>query len=123
MTDFKIGDKVWIQGEVWGYQGGRDRLVLEVGNGEVIANKANCRALVEADLAQAIREVLLSDEFMTAFAAAYMKTPLPLSMHFDDKDGEPILIDGLTPVWRTPEATINNTILPEAKPAKLDLAD
>lgn len=92
-------------------------------DGEVIANKANCRALVEADLAQAIREVLLSDEFMTAFAAAWMKTPLPLSMHFDDKDGEPILIDGLTPVWRTPEATINNTILPEAKPAKLDLAD
>lgn len=42
------------------------------------------------DIKQAIREVLLSDEFMTAFAAAWMKTPLPLAMHFDGKDGERI---------------------------------
>ena len=43
-----------------------------------------------ADLTQAIREVLLSDEFMAAFAAAWMKTPIPLAMHFDSKDGERI---------------------------------
>ena len=39
---------------------------------------------------QAIREVLLSDEFMTKFAAAWMKTPLPIAMQFDDKDQQRI---------------------------------
>ena len=32
----------------------------------------------QADLKQAIREVLLGDEFMKAFAAAWVKTPLPI---------------------------------------------
>jgi hypothetical protein len=34
---------------------------------------------------QAIREVLLSDEFMTKFAAAWMKTPLPISMQYESR--------------------------------------
>ena len=45
----------------------------------------------QADLKQAIREVLLSDEFMTAFAAAWMKTPIPYlhDISFDNlKPGE-----------------------------------
>ena len=42
------------------------------------------------DMKQAIREVLLSGEFMTKFAAAWMKTPLPMAMHFNDKDQERI---------------------------------
>ena len=44
----------------------------------------------QADLMQAIRDVLLSDEFMAKFAAAWMKTPLPLSMQYDNRDGERI---------------------------------
>jgi hypothetical protein len=39
----------------------------------------------QADLIQAIREVLLSDEFMKAFAAAWMKTPLPISMQYESR--------------------------------------
>jgi hypothetical protein len=39
-----------------------------------------------ADIKQAIREVLLSDEFMKAFAAAWMKTPLPMAMDCEPKE-------------------------------------
>lgn len=42
------------------------------------------------DMKQAIREVLLSDEFMTAFAAAWMKTPIPLSALLTKRDREMI---------------------------------
>ena len=38
------------------------------------------------DIIQAIREVLLSDEFLTAFAAAWMKTPLPIAMPCEPKE-------------------------------------
>ena len=42
----------------------------------------------QADLKQVIREVLLGDEFMKAFAAAFMKTPLPMAMPCDDRGAE-----------------------------------
>ena len=54
---------------------------------------------------QAISEVLLSDEFMTAFAAAWMKTPLPIAMQFDDKDAERIQALADYPFGEPSEAT------------------
>ena len=78
MTDFKIGDVVWVRAKVWDRGRHPDRLMLEVGNGEVIAGESDCKPYAEPDLKQAIREVLLSDEFLTAFAAAWMRTPLPI---------------------------------------------
>ena len=86
MTEFKIGDEVWVRAGVWGYHRSPNRLVLEVGNGEVIATEGDCRANTEYDIKQAIREVLLSEEFMKAFAAAWMRTPLPITF-VDPSDG------------------------------------
>jgi hypothetical protein len=74
MTQFKIGDVVWVRAKVWDRSRHPDRLMLEVGNGEVIAGESDCKPYSEPDLKQAIREVLLSDEFMKAFAAAFSKT-------------------------------------------------
>ena len=85
MADFKIGDVVWVRAKVWDRSRRPDRLMLEVGNGEVIAGESDCKPYAEADLKQAIREVLLSDEFMTAFAAVWRKTPIPMAIYFDDK--------------------------------------
>ena len=78
MSDFKIGDVVWVRAKVWDRSRYPDRLMLEVGNGEVIAGESDCRPYSEPDLKQAIREVLLGDEFMAKFAAAWMKTPIPI---------------------------------------------
>jgi hypothetical protein len=64
--------------------------MLEVGNGEVIAGESDCKPYAEPDITQAIREVLLSVEFMEAFAAAWMKTPIPLSNPYDTKERERI---------------------------------
>ena len=71
MTRFKIGDAVWVRAKVWNRSRHPDRLMLEVGNGEVIAGESDCKPYAEPDITQAIREVLLSDEFMKAFAAAF----------------------------------------------------
>lgn len=102
MTDFKIGDVVRLKTDE------PERLPLIIkeydGNGAMCRSECGQRCTwaafsdlelitrpdPHADIKQAIREVLLSDEFMTAFAAAWMKTPLPLAMHFDSKDGERI---------------------------------
>ena len=91
MTDFKIGDVVWVRAEFCGYRGKRDRLTLKVGDGETVAIEGDCKADIEYDIKQAIRNVLLSEEFMTAFAAAWMKTPIPYlhDISFDNlKPGE-----------------------------------
>lgn len=92
MTDFQIGDVVRLKSD------GPNKLKLIVGDRDATDGQILCRSecsqriiwasplsceLVDrpdphADLKQAIREVLLSDEFLKAFAAAYMKTPLPL---------------------------------------------
>ena len=84
MTEFKVGDVVWVRAKIWDRSRHPDRLMLEVGNGEVIAGESDCKPYAEADIKQAVREVLLSDEFMKAFAAAWMKTPLPIAMPCDD---------------------------------------
>ncbi len=102
MTDFKIGDVVRLKKD----EPERLNLVLVKFDGQGAFGVSECgrrrtwaafedcelvhRPDPQADLQQAIREVFLSDEFMKAFAAAWMKTPLPLAMHFDDKDGERI---------------------------------
>ena len=44
----------------------------------------------QADIKQAVREVLLGDEFMKAFAAAWMKTPIPMANPYDTKERERI---------------------------------
>ena len=102
MTDFKIGDVVRLKTDE------PERLPLIIkeydGNGAMCRSECGRRCTwaafsdfelitrpdPQADIKQAIREVLLSDEFMKAFAAAWMKTPIPLAMHFDNKDGERI---------------------------------
>jgi len=102
MTDFKIGDVVRLKKD----EPERLNLVLVKFDGQGAFGVSECgrrrtwaafedcelvhRPNPQADMVQAIREVLLSDEFMEKFAAAWMKTPLPLAMHFDDKDGERI---------------------------------
>ena len=90
MADFKIGDVVRLKGD------GPERLPLILkefdGDGALFRSECGRRCtwadfvsveLIErrdpkAELQQAIREVLLSDEFMGAFAAAFMKTPIPI---------------------------------------------
>ena len=96
MTGFKIGDVVRLKTD----DDKQPSLVVRsifLGN-ENISSEAFCvsecgrrifwalsrhlelvnRPDPQADLKQAIREVLLSDEFMKAFAAAWMKTPIPI---------------------------------------------
>ena len=90
MADFKIGDVVRFKTD----EPGRLPLVVRDTEGEFLHCKSECerrravshsnkfelvnRPDPQADLKQAIRDVLLSDEFMTAFAAAFMKTPIPI---------------------------------------------
>ena len=114
MTDFKIGDVVWVRAKVWDRSRHPDRLKLEVGNGEVIAGESDCKPYSDPDLKQAIREVLLGDEFMKAFAAAWVKTPLPMGEFAFCEPQEP---------GELCEPKINNSILPELKSARFDLAE
>ena len=109
MTEFKIGDVVWVRAKVWDRSRHPDRLMLEVGNGDVIAGESDCKPYAEPEFKQAIREVLLSDEFMKAFAAAWMKTPLPISMQYDTKDGERIKSLADYPFGEPTEATNDPT--------------
>ena len=98
MTEFKIGDVVRLKTD------GPDKLKLIVRDRDATDGQILCRSecsqriiwaspysceLVhrpdpQADLKQAIREVLLSDEFMTKFAAAFIKTPWPMAMPCDN---------------------------------------
>ena len=102
MTDFKIGDVVRLKKD------GITKLPLVIRSikdsfclcvsecGSFTSWQADYslelvhRPDPQADIKQAIRKVLLGDEFMKAFAAAWMKTPLPIAMPCDDKDGERI---------------------------------
>ena len=101
MTEFNIGDVVRLKTD------GPDTLPLIVkefgGDGKWAYCESKClnmrgweklgdielvnRPDPQADLKQAIREVLLSDEFMKAFAAALMKTPIPIKEYAES--GEP----------------------------------
>ena len=118
MTEFRIGDVVRIKNKVELV----DLIVRDIAQGfyKCVStcgyfeySKAACdlelvnRPDPQADIKQAIREVLLSDEFMKAFAAAWMKTPLPIpmAMHFDDKDHERIKSLADYPFGEPTEAT------------------
>ena len=97
MTHFKIGDVVRLKKD----EPERLNLVLVKFDGQGAFGVSDCgrrrtwaafedcelvnRPDSQADIKQAIREVLLSDEFMTKFAAAWMKTPLPISMQYESR--------------------------------------
>ena len=105
MTKFKIGDAVRIIDDA----STPDVLVVRKNDNGVIlcVSECGCRACWEvdyslelvnrpdpqADLIQAIREVLLSGDFMTKFAAAWMKTPIPIAIPSTKRDQE--LIESL----------------------------
>ena len=128
MTDFKIGDVVRLKTD------GPDKLSLtlrcfDLTDGTVLCMSECSRRITwvktwelelvnrpdpQADIKQAIREVLLSDEFMKAFAAAFMKTPLPMGEFAFCEPQEP---------GELCEPKINNSILPELKSARLDLSE
>jgi hypothetical protein len=67
----KIGDVVWVRAKVWDRSRHPDRLMLEVGNGEIIAGESDCKPYAEPDLKQAIREVMLSKELLEPLTAAF----------------------------------------------------
>ena len=109
MTDFKIGDVVRVRDDsltrldviVRGlftkvlHENDREAFCVSDCGQRIFWAKFDQLELVnrpdpQADLKQAIREVLLSGEFLGAFAAAWMKTPLPISIPCDDKDQERI---------------------------------
>ena len=117
MTDFKIGDVVRIVGgssrkwKIDSFADGKARIVfrkkLEYGT-QLIALKDIVLADPQADLKQAIREVLLSDEFMAKFAAAWMKTPIPMVRYeiIDANDPAPLRKAEPTQAQQLAERTI-----------------
>ena len=85
---FKIGDRVrlkvdhpesvWVVVSIDG-ETNKIGIVYSIGNAVMMQTVAPSQiTLIEphSDLKQAIREVLLSDEFLAAFAKAWQKTPL-----------------------------------------------
>ena len=108
MTEFKIGDVVRFKTD----EPGRLPLVVRDTEGEFLHCSSKCerrratshfsdlelinRPDPQADLKQAIREVLLSDEFMTAFAAAWMKTPIPIQEFAFYKPSEGLAVTPIT---------------------------
>jgi hypothetical protein len=96
MTKFKIGDKVWVELQVVEASGDMIQVVSDPNQQPYQtavlgwAHASDLRSSAGPDIKQAIREVLLSDEFMKAFAAAWMKTPIPLSNPYDTKERERI---------------------------------
>ena len=97
MTDFKIGDSVRIIDDA----GTPEVLVVRKNDNGIILCVSECgsracweadyslelvnRPDPQADLKQAIRDVLLSGEFMKAFAAAFMVAPFPFEIPCDPK--------------------------------------
>ena len=105
MTDFKIGDVVRVRDDsltrldviIRGlftkvfHESDREAFCVSDCGQRIFWAKFDQIELVnrpdpQADIKQAIREVLLSDEFMEAFAAAWMRTPLPITF-VDPIDG------------------------------------
>jgi hypothetical protein len=88
MTKFKVGDVVRIVGgssrkwKIDSFADGKARIVFrkKLDYGMQLVDVKNI-VLVDpqADMKQAIREVLLSDEFMTTFAAAFRSATVPRS--------------------------------------------
>ena len=97
MTRFKIGDVVRLKTD----EPGRLPLIVRDVEGDFLHCSSECerrrttvhfpdaelvnRPDPQADLKQAIREVLLSEEFMAAFAAAFMVAPFPFEIPCDPK--------------------------------------
>ena len=90
MADFKVGDVVRLKKDeperlnlvLVKFDGQGAFGVSECGRRRTWVSFSDCELVnrpdPQAGLQQAIREVLLSGEFMTAFAAAFMKTPIPI---------------------------------------------
>ena len=115
MTEFRIGDVVRIKNKVELV----DLIVRDIAQGfyKCVStcgyfeySKAACdlelvnRPDPQADIKQAIREVLLSDEFLAKFAAAWMKTPLPIAMPCDPKEptkAQQLAERTMKAIWRT----------------------
>ena len=105
MTDFKIGDVVRLKKDeperlnlvLVKFDGQGAFGVSECGRRRTWAAFEDCELITrpdpQADLIQAIREVLLSGDFMTKFAAAWMKTPIPIAIPSTKRDQE--LIESL----------------------------
>ena len=99
MTEFKIGDKVWVELQVVEASGDMIQVVSDPNQQPYQtavlgwAHASDLRSSAGPDLKQAIREVLLSDEFLKAFAAAWMKTPIPIATPSTKRDQE--LIESL----------------------------
>ena len=77
---FKDGDidKIWIVYSVFWEM--NEVLILGFKENETCHRLVNPSEIIlvdqNADIKQAIREVLLSEEFLAAFAAAWLKTPI-----------------------------------------------
>ena len=99
MTDFKIGDVVRLKTD--GPE--REKLIVrdfDTTDGQMLCRSECSQRIIwaspyscelvhrpdpQADIKQAIREVLLSEEFMKAFAAAFMVAPFPFEIPCDPK--------------------------------------
>jgi hypothetical protein len=96
MTKFKIGDCVRRKGDgpdkekliIRHFAKGDFLAISENGNRVAWLKERDIELIEPAinDLKQAIREVLLSDELLAAFARAWMKTPV---LHESDMNLEP----------------------------------
>ena len=116
MADFKVGDIVRLKTD----EPERLPLILKEFDGDGALFRSECgrrctwaafdevelidRRDPQTDIKQAIREVLLSDEFMAKFAAAWMKTPLPIKEY--PEPGEPTKAQQLAErtmkaIWQT----------------------
>ena len=104
MTDFKIGDVVRLKTDgpndlmliirgvngVWAYC---ESKCLNRRQWEKLGDMELVRPDPQAEIKQAIRDVLLSDEFMKALAAAWMKIPSLMAITPTKRDQE--LIESL----------------------------
>ena len=83
---FKIGDKVRFQNDPPNQHWSIVNIYPSISKVQILSDCGNISKVVDplllvrfdpvSEIKQAIREVLLSDEFLTAFAAAWQKTPL-----------------------------------------------
>ena len=102
MADFRVGDVVRLKKDeperlnlvLVKFDGQGAFGVSECGRRRTWAAFGDCELVnrpdQQADMKQAIREVLLSDEFMAKFAAAWMKTPIPIANPYDTRERERI---------------------------------
>jgi hypothetical protein len=83
---FKIGDKVRFQNDPPNQHWSIVNIYPSISKVQILSDCGNISKVVDplllvpfdpvSEIKQAIREVLLSDEFLKAFAAAWQKTPI-----------------------------------------------